>query len=67
VLGACAAAWPPHIAGNDPRAGARADSSLLHAIRRADGRQQVTDARRPIYYYVGDRKPGQILCQNVFA
>jgi predicted lipoprotein with Yx(FWY)xxD motif len=63
--GACAAAWPPYIAGDDPRAGAGADSSLLHTIRRADGRQQVTYAGRPLYYYAGDRKPGQILCQNV--
>jgi predicted lipoprotein with Yx(FWY)xxD motif len=26
---------------------------------------QATYAGRPLYYYVGDRKPGQILCQNV--
>ena len=26
---------------------------------------QVTYAGRPLYYYVGDRRPGQILCQNV--
>jgi predicted lipoprotein with Yx(FWY)xxD motif len=63
--GACAAAWPPYIAGGDPRAGAGAASSLLHTISRPDGRQQVTYAGRPLYYYVGDRKPGQILCQNV--
>ena len=63
--GACAAAWPPYIAGDDPRAGRGADSSLLHTTRRGDGSRQVTYAGRPLYYYVGDRKPGQILCQNV--
>jgi predicted lipoprotein with Yx(FWY)xxD motif len=26
---------------------------------------QATYAGRPLYYYVGDRKPGQILCQGV--
>ena len=30
-----------------------------------DGSRQATYAGRPLYYYVGDRKPSQILCQNV--
>ena len=63
--GPCAAAWPPYIAGDDPRAGAGATSSLLQTTRRADGTRQVTYAGRPLSYSVGDRKPGQILCQNV--
>ena len=25
----------------------------------------MTYAGRPLYYYVGDRSPGQVLCQNV--
>ena len=63
--GACAAAWPPYIVRNAPRAGAGVKRSLLGTTRRADGRFQVTYAGRPLYYYVGDRAPGQILCQNV--
>ena len=47
------------------RAGAGAKRSLLGTTRRADGSRQVTYAGRPLYYYVGDRKAGQILCQNV--
>jgi predicted lipoprotein with Yx(FWY)xxD motif len=62
--GACAAAWPPYLA-KSPHAGAGARSSLLGTTRRSDGSVQVTYAGRPLYYYVGDRKPGQILCQNV--
>jgi len=38
---------------------------LVGTTRRADGSLQVTYAGRPLYYYVGDRRPGQILCQNV--
>jgi predicted lipoprotein with Yx(FWY)xxD motif len=62
--GRCAAAWPPFLA-KAPRAGAGVKQRLLGTIRRADGRFHVTYAGRPLYYYVGDRRPGQILCQNV--
>ena len=61
--GACAAAWPPLLA-KSPRAATGARASLVGTTRRADGSVQVTYAGRPLYYYVGDRKPGQILCQN---
>jgi len=63
--GACAASWPPYIVKSKPGAGAGATRSLLGTTRRADGRLQATYAGRPLYYYVGDRSPGQILCQNV--
>jgi len=64
-IGSCAAAWPPYVVDDPPRAGVGARSSLVHTTRRADGTFQVTYAGRPLYYYIGDRKPGQILCQNV--
>src|SRR5881628_787975 len=57
--GACAKAWPPYIVKSQPH------GRLLGTTKRADGSLQVTYAGRPLYYYVGDRKPGQILCQNV--
>jgi predicted lipoprotein with Yx(FWY)xxD motif len=63
--GACAAAWPPYIVRRAPRAGAGVNRSRLGTTRRADGRLQVTYAGRPLYYYVGDRAPGQIRCQNI--
>lgn len=61
-FGACAAAWPPYRAGGRLRAGNGARTSLLGRTRSG----QVTYAGRPLYYYVGDRRPGQILCQDVF-
>jgi predicted lipoprotein with Yx(FWY)xxD motif len=64
--GACATAWPPYLVSSVPRASSGVRKSLLGTIRRADGRRQVTYAGRPLYYYVGDRRPGQILCQDVF-
>jgi predicted lipoprotein with Yx(FWY)xxD motif len=63
--GACAAAWPPYLVSSRPRAAAGVTSSKLGTTKRADGRLQVTYAGRPLYYYVGDKKPGQVLCQNV--
>src|SRR5436305_7099148 len=58
---ACAKKWPPYIVGGRPAAGVGAKASLLGTIRRNDGRLQATYAGRPLYYYVGDKKPGQIL------
>lgn len=63
--GDCARAWPPLIVTRTPRAGDGARGSLIGTTRRADGRLQATYAGRPLYYYVGDTRPGQILCQNV--
>lgn len=63
--GACATAWPPYLVKGRPRAGAGVKSSRLGTTKRADGKLQVTYSGRPLYYYIGDRKPGQILCQNV--
>jgi predicted lipoprotein with Yx(FWY)xxD motif len=63
--GECAKAWPPFIVKSRPRAGKSVLGRRLGVIRRSGGRLQATYFRRPLYYYVGDRKPGQILCQNV--
>jgi predicted lipoprotein with Yx(FWY)xxD motif len=63
--GACAAAWPVYYARDGLRAGAGVRQSLIGTTRRRDGRRQITYAGRPLYYYVGDRRPGQVTCQNV--
>ncbi len=63
--GACAKAWPVYFSRGTLRAGRGVKRALIGTRRRRDGRRQVTYAGRPLYYYVGDRRPGQILCQNV--
>jgi predicted lipoprotein with Yx(FWY)xxD motif len=63
--GACARAWPPYLAHGRLRAGRGLRRSLLRTTRRRDGGRQVTYAGHPLYYYVGDRDAGQVLCQNV--
>lgn len=64
--GACAAAWPPYVvAKRPPNAAHGASAGLVGSVRRVDGRRQVTYAGHPLYYYVSDRRPGQVLCQAV--
>jgi predicted lipoprotein with Yx(FWY)xxD motif len=63
--GACAKAWPVYYAKGTLRAGTGIKRSLIGTTKRRDGRRQVTYAGRPLYYYVGDTKAGQIRCQNV--
>jgi predicted lipoprotein with Yx(FWY)xxD motif len=47
------------------RAAGPVERSLLGTTQRANGARQVTYAGRPLYYYVGDRRPGEVRCQNV--
>jgi predicted lipoprotein with Yx(FWY)xxD motif len=63
--GACARAWPPLLADSDPQAAGGADAAKLGTTVRRGGATQVTYAGHPLYYYVNDRRPGQILCQDV--
>ena len=62
--GVCAKRWPVYIAKGGLNAGAGVKRSLLGTTKRRDGRRQITYGARPLYYYVGDIKAGQILCQN---
>jgi predicted lipoprotein with Yx(FWY)xxD motif len=63
--GECARAWPPYLSVRGRTApGPGLQSSVGHT-RRSDGRQQVTYHGHPLYYYIGDRRAGQILCQDV--
>lgn len=59
-FGACAAVWPPLLAGGHVARGAGVSSSKLGAIARRGGGRQVTYAGHPLYFYAGDSRPGQI-------
>ena len=56
--GACAAAWPPLTTTGAPTAGGAAKASLLGTTKRADGTMEVTYAGHPLYYFAGDKAPG---------
>jgi predicted lipoprotein with Yx(FWY)xxD motif len=63
--GACAKAWPPFFARRSPAPRRGVDAGLIGTTRRRDGRRQATYRGHPLYYYVGDRRPGQVTCQDV--
>lgn len=64
-FGDCARAWPPFLTKRPPRAVGRAKQRLVGSVKRGSGRQ-VTYRGRPLYFYVGEDAPGEILCQDVF-
>ena len=57
--GACAANWPPFTAKSKPAVSGGAASADISLIKRAGGAQQVTYKGHPLYYYAGDKSPGQ--------
>ena len=61
--GACAALWPPLVTKGKPVAGPGVKASLLGTTKRKDGKLEVTYDGHPLYYFVSDRKPGQITGQ----
>jgi predicted lipoprotein with Yx(FWY)xxD motif len=63
--GGCAKAWPPLTTKGKPTAGAGTDASLLGTTKRRNGSRQVTYKGHPLYYYVDDDEPGEILCHDV--
>jgi predicted lipoprotein with Yx(FWY)xxD motif len=63
--GDCAKAWPPLLTDGAPRAGSGARKRLLGTTKRRSGKLQVTYRGHPLYYYVGETRAGQVLCQGV--
>jgi predicted lipoprotein with Yx(FWY)xxD motif len=65
--GACEKDWPPYMAKGSPSAGDGVDSSQLDTIKREDGSTQVAYHGHPLYYFVGDSKPGDAKGNEVDA
>src|SRR4051794_33191291 len=63
--GPCAALWPPLLTHSKPIAGAGVRASLLGTTKRKDRKLEVTYNGHPLYYWVGDHKPGQTTGQGV--
>lgn len=65
--GACAKYWPPLLLKGTAKetAGSGASAALLGETMRANGAAQVTYAGYPLYFYAGDKKPGDVNGQGV--
>jgi len=57
--GPCAQAWPPLLTTGTPTAGTGANGADISTTTRKDGTAEVTFHGHPLYYYVGDGKPGE--------
>ncbi len=60
--GPCAVTWQPYIAAGVPTAKDgnthALEAAQIDTVTRADGRQQVTYAGHPLYYFANDAAPG---------
>ena len=65
--GKCAKFWPPLVLKGTAKetAGSGASSALLGEVMLANGAAQVTYAGYPLYYYAGDKKPGDVAGEGV--
>ena len=65
--GSCAQYWPPVTTSGAPKAGSGAMSANLGTTKRSDGKTEVTYSGHPLYYYAGDKKPGDVTGQGLNA
>jgi predicted lipoprotein with Yx(FWY)xxD motif len=62
--GECLVAWPPLFAGDEDPEGEDISADFA-TINSPDGKKQVTLDGWPLYYYVKDKAPGDVLGQGV--
>lgn len=61
----CATAWPPLLTTGNPVGGTGVDAAKLGTTKRKEGTLQVTYNGWPLYYYAKDKKPGDVVGQDV--
>jgi len=57
---ACAQAWPPLLTTGSPLAGTGASAKELGTTSRSDGTTEVTYHGHPLYFWIGDKSPGDV-------
>jgi predicted lipoprotein with Yx(FWY)xxD motif len=62
---ACVQYWPPVLTTGAPQAGSGVNQALLGTTARQDGSTEVTYAGHPLYYFLSDKKPGDVTGQGV--
>ncbi|MHB9019554.1 MAG: COG4315 family predicted lipoprotein [Minisyncoccota bacterium] len=56
----CAANWPTLFASGEPTGGKGVRTSDLGVLSREDGNKQITYKGKPLYYWMGDKNPGDV-------
>jgi predicted lipoprotein with Yx(FWY)xxD motif len=62
---ACVQYWPPVLTTGAPQAGSGLNGSLLGTTVRRDGTTEVTYAGHPLYYFISDKKAGDVTGQGI--
>ena len=62
---ACASIWPPLTASGAVKPGTGVSAPLLSTTKRTDGSTEITYNGHPLYYYVGDDRPGRTTGQGL--
>ena len=64
--GPCVQVWPPLLtAGGAPATTDGVQAGLVASSPRADGTTQVTYNGHPLYYFAGDKEPGDVRGQGI--
>ncbi len=63
--GKCAAAWPALTVTGAATPGGGVQASLLSTAKQANGTTQVTYGGKPLYYFAGDKAPGDTKGQGL--
>ena len=62
---ACRNAWPPVLTTGKPLAGTGVNASLLGTSARTDGQLEVVYNGHPLYYFIADKKAGDLTGQGI--
>jgi predicted lipoprotein with Yx(FWY)xxD motif len=63
--GTCSQNWPAFIVPATPLAPSNLNAALLTTFSRPDGKLQAEYDSHPLYYYVGDKNPGDVKGQGI--
>ena len=61
----CIAVWPALTSSKDVKAGPGTDAALLKEAKLGEGAEQAVYGGWPLYYYVGDSRPGDVNGQGL--
>ncbi len=63
--GKCLTNWPPLLASSAVTPGAGLNASDFGTTQTTDGRTMVTYNKQPLYYFIGDKNPGDTKGQGI--